>query len=72
MIFCPFPGWLRPWPRSAMRRCNANAPGDVPYAAFNGHKAVFQDNVQSYSTVEPALDLTALTPLAFAWQSRVG
>ena len=50
-----------------MRRCNANAPGDVPYAAFNGHKAVFQDNVQSYSTVEPAIDLTALTPLAFAW-----
>ena len=35
-----------------MRRCNANAPGDVPYAAYNGHKAVFQDNVQSYSTVE--------------------
>jgi endoglucanase len=52
-----------------MRRCNANAPGDVPYAAYNGHKAVFQDNVQSYSTVEPAIDLTALSPLAFAWQS---
>ncbi len=50
-----------------MRRCNANAPGDVPYAAYNGHKAVFQDNVQSYSTVEPAIDLTALTPLAFSW-----
>jgi len=29
---------------------------------------VFADNVQSYSTVEPAIDLTALTPLAFAWQ----
>ena len=28
----------------------------------------FADNVQSYSTVEPAIDLTALTPLAFAWQ----
>ena len=55
-----------------MRRCNANAPGNVPYAAYNGHKAVFQDNVQSYSTVEPAIDLTALTPLAFAWQSRAG
>jgi endoglucanase len=50
-----------------MRPCNANGPADVPYAAFNGHKAVFQDNVQSYSTVEPAIDLTALTPLAFAW-----
>jgi endoglucanase len=53
-----------------MRRCNANAPGNVPYGAFNGHKAVFQDNVQSYSTVEPAIDLTALTPLAFAWMDQ--
>ena len=53
-----------------MRRCNANAPGNVPYAAYNGHKAVFQDNVQSYSTVEPAIDLTALTPLAFAWMDQ--
>ncbi|HTT53821.1 MAG TPA: glycoside hydrolase family 9 protein [Streptosporangiaceae bacterium] len=54
----------------SMRRCNANAPGDVPYAAYNGHRAVFEDNVQSYSTVEPAIDLTSLTPLAFAWQSE--
>jgi len=52
-----------------MRRCVANAPGDVPYAVFNGHRAVFADNVQSYSTVEPAIDLSALSPLAFAWQS---
>lgn len=53
-----------------MRRCAASAPRDVPYAAFNGQKAVFADNVQSYSTVEPAIDLTALTPLAFAWQQN--
>jgi endoglucanase len=53
-----------------MRLCAANAPQDVPYAAFNGQKAVFADNVQSYSTVEPAIDLTALTPLAFAWQQH--
>ena len=53
-----------------MRRCAANAPGDVPYAAYSGQKAVFADNVQSYSTVEPAIDLTALTPLAFAWQQN--
>ena len=53
-----------------MRRCAANAPGDIRYAAYNGHKAVFADNVQSYSTVEPAIDLTALTPLAFAWQQN--
>jgi len=53
-----------------MRPCVANAPGNVPYFVFNGHRAVFADNVQSYSTVEPAIDLTALTPLAFAWQER--
>ncbi len=53
-----------------MRPCAASAPGNVPYAAFNGQKAVFADNVQSYSTVEPAIDLTALTPLAFAWQQH--
>ncbi len=51
-----------------MRVCVANGPGDVPYAAFRGQHAVFADNVQSYSTVEPAIDLTALTPLAFTWQ----
>jgi endoglucanase len=53
-----------------MRRCAASAPGDVPYASFDGQHAVFADNVQSYSTVEPAIDLTALTPLAFAWQQH--
>ena len=51
-----------------MRSCVANGPGNVPYAAFSGHHALFADNVQSYSTVEPAIDLTAVTPLAFAWQ----
>jgi endoglucanase len=38
------------------------------FAAFNGNGAVFQDNVQSFSTVEPAIDLTASSPLAFAWE----
>ena len=55
-----------------MRPCAANAPGDVPYQSFDGHRAVFADNVQSYSTVEPAIDLTALTPLAFAWEEVAG
>jgi endoglucanase len=55
-----------------MRPCSANAPGNVPYAAFRGHKAVFRDNVQSYSTVEPAIDLTALSPMAFAWLQAGG
>jgi hypothetical protein len=54
-----------------MQPCSANGPGNVRYAAYNGHKAVFQDNVQSYSTVEPAIDLTAATPLAFAWQDEI-
>jgi endoglucanase len=37
------------------------------FALFNGNGAVFQDNVQSFSTVEPAIDLTASSPLAFSW-----
>lgn len=49
-----------------MRTCPAN--GVDQYAQFNGTSAVFQDNVQSFSTVEPAIDLTATSPLAFAWQ----
>ncbi len=42
--------------------------GDV-YAAFNGHGAQFLDNMQSYSNTEPAIDLTASSPLAFARQA---
>lgn len=49
-----------------MRTCPVN--GVDQYAPFNGTSAVFQDNVQSYSTVEPAIDLAATSPLAFAWQ----
>jgi endoglucanase len=41
--------------------------GDV-FAPFNGNGAVYKDNVQSYSTVEPAIDLTASSFLAFSWQ----
>ncbi|HUA74760.1 MAG TPA: glycoside hydrolase family 9 protein [Solirubrobacteraceae bacterium] len=48
-----------------MRRCPAQ--GGDPYARFNS-AAVFKDEVQSYTTVEPAIDLTASSPLAFAWQ----
>jgi endoglucanase len=55
-----------------MKPCSANAPGNVPYSAFRGHHAVFRDNVQSYSTVEPAIDLTALSPMAFAWLQAGG
>lgn len=50
---------------TGMITCPAN--GVDQYAQFNG-TAVFQDNVQSWSTDEPAIDLTATSPLAFAWQ----
>jgi endoglucanase len=51
---------------AGMRTCPAG--GGDQFARFNNATAVFQDNVQSWSTVEPALDLTAATPMAFAWQ----
>ena len=51
-----------------MRRCPAGG-GDA-FAPFNGRGAVLKDNVQSYSTVEPAIDLTASSFLAFAWQMK--
>ncbi len=38
------------------------------FAAFNGNGAVYVDNVQSYDTVEPAIDLTASSFLGFAWE----
>jgi endoglucanase len=53
---------------SGMRTCPAN--GVDQYAQFNGSSATFQDNVQSWSTDEPAIDLTATSPLAFAWQMQ--
>jgi endoglucanase len=46
-----------------MRLCPGT--GTDHFAPFNS-AAVFRDNVQSYSTVEPAIDLTATSPLAFA------
>ena len=45
--------------------------GDI-FAQFNSKSAVYQDNVQSYSTVEPAIDLTASSFLAFSWQMAGG
>jgi endoglucanase len=48
-----------------------NCPPDNsdPYAQFNGSSAKFKDDVESFSTVEPAVDLTATSPLAFARQA---
>ncbi len=50
---------------SNMIACPPN--GVDQFAAFNGNGAVYKDNVQSYSTVEPAIDLTATSFLAFSW-----
>jgi endoglucanase len=49
-----------------MRACPAD--GVDKFAPFNGNGAIFQDNVQSFSTVEPAIDLTAPSFLMFAWR----
>lgn len=50
---------------SGMRTCPVD--GVDVFAQFNG-KAVYKDFVQSYSTVEPAIDLTASSFLALSWQ----
>jgi endoglucanase len=50
---------------SGMRLCPPDASD--PFAQFNS-KALFKDDVQSFSTVEPAIDLTATSPLAFVRQ----
>ncbi len=47
-----------------MKACDQSAR----FTPFNGNGAVYVDNVQSYNTTEPAIDLTASSALAFAWQ----
>ena len=52
------------------------ATGADPYKVFNGNdgpfdasrKAIFRDNVQSYSTTEPGIDLTATSFLMWSWR----
>jgi endoglucanase len=52
--------------QTGMRNC---PPDDSdPFAQFNG-TAKFKDDIESFSTVEPAVDLTATSPLAFARQA---
>jgi endoglucanase len=48
-----------------MRACAGR--GANAFTPFD-NAAVFKDSVQSYTTVEPAIDLTASSPLAFSWQ----
>jgi endoglucanase len=49
---------------SGMNVCPAD--GIDTFASFNGHGAEWKDDVQSFSNTEPAVDLTATSPLAFA------
>jgi endoglucanase len=49
-----------------MRRCPAG--GGNAFARFD-NAAKYEDNVQSFTTTEPAIDLTASSMLAFSWQS---
>lgn len=50
-----------------MRPCG-EGPGRE-YAQFDGKGSIYQDSVASYTTTEPAIDLTASSMLAFAWAS---
>ncbi len=51
---------------TGMNLCPAN--GVDSFAQFNGHGAEWKDDMQSFSNTEPAVDLTATSPLAFARQ----
>lgn len=51
---------------AGMNLCPAN--GVDTFAQFNGHHAEWKDDMQSFSNTEPAVDLTAASPLAFARQ----
>jgi hypothetical protein len=50
--------------------------GGNPFKIFNGNDgpyyrpnyAVYKDNMQSYSTTEPAIDLTATSFLMWSWR----
>ena len=53
--------------QQGMRNC---PPDDRDaFARFNAGGSRFRDDIESFSTVEPAVDLSATSPLAFAWQS---
>jgi endoglucanase len=57
MNLCPADG------KDTFKRFNGN-----PGAFDASQKAVYQDNVQSYSTTEPAIDLTAASFLMWSWR----
>ena len=49
---------------TAMKSCGSSST----YDGFNAQGAIYEDWVQSYSTNEPAIDLTAASMLMFAWR----
>jgi len=49
-----------------VKACPQN--GEDSFSQFNGNGAVYKDNVEFYSTVEPAIDLTAPSFLMLAWR----
>jgi endoglucanase len=51
-----------------MRKCPP-AGGDL-FKRFNAGGAIYKDDEQSFSTVEPAIDLTASSFLMFSWRIR--
>jgi endoglucanase len=52
---------------SGMRVCPPHG-GDA-FNEFNANGAIFKDDQESFSTVEPAIDLTAASFLMFAWRT---
>ncbi len=55
--------------RASSRACApARRAAATRSSAFNGQGAIYEDNVQSFTTTEPAIDLTASSMLAFSWQ----
>jgi endoglucanase len=62
-------GPIRKTESGAPRQVVACPPkGTDPYSQFNANDAAYRDNVNFYSTNEPAIDLTAPSFLAFAWK----
>jgi len=51
---------------SGVLACPPN--GEDVFSQFNGNDAVYKDNSEFYSTVEPAIDLTAPSFLMFSWR----
>ena len=51
---------------AGMRACPSRRTN--AFARFD-NRAIYRDNVQSYTNTEPAIDLTASSLLAFSWQS---